>query len=314
MIFILIQNNNTFLSTKTILFIITVSVVLLFFGSAISNQIFAQEEVEDGFFIKKSNIYEGLGIKIKYFEPWTILKSSDNLTCYTKDFCMLTLGKLNGKGIGQIWIKQDRENSPKIERECQCNTLRDYVRYVYTNTIYKFDNFNFISDNQTVLSIGNRSAIQLEYEFSLDDIQIYALTVFTKDNDNSFYHFTYFAIPQIFSKYLDDFKQIINSLEFVSANKETKKKQPSFMSKVEETSNSNSTLIFIDEKENSQDLSKSDNKKQKQQKQQQEQQQQLLKQQEVVKQQQQLLKQQEVVKQQQQQQKQQLQQKQPQKQ
>jgi hypothetical protein len=302
MVFILLQNNNTFLSTKTILFIVTVSVVLLFFGSAISNQIFAKEEVENGSFTQKSNIYEGLGIKIKYFNPWTILKSSDNLTCYTKDFCMLTLGKLNGEGIGQIWIKQDREDSPKIVRECQCNTLEDYVRYIYTNTISKFDNFNFISDNQTILSIGNRSTIQLEYEFSFDDIQIHAFTIFTKDSDdNSFYHFTYFAIPQTFSKYLDDFKQIINSLEFVSADNETNKKQPSFMSKVEETSNSNSTLLFIDENENPQDLLKSDNKKQQQQQKQQVQQQQQKQQQE---QQQKVLKQQEVIKQQQQQQKQ----------
>jgi hypothetical protein len=301
MVFILLQNNNTFLSKKAILFVVTVSVVLLFFGSAISNQIFAKEEVENGSFTQKSNIYEGLGIKIKYFNPWTILKSSDNLTCYTKDFCMLTLGKLNGEGIGQIWIKQDREDSPKIVRECQCNTLEDYVRYIYTNTISKFDNFNFISDNQTILSIGNRSAIQLEYEFSFDDIQIHAFTIFTKDNFNSFYHFTYFAIPQTFSKYLDDFKQIINSLEFVSADNETNKKQPSFMSKVEETSNSNSTLIFIDKNENPQDLLKSDNKKQQQQQKQQLKQQQQKQQQE---QQQKILKQQEVIKQQQQQQKQ----------
>ena len=204
------NNNNTFLSTKTILFIVTISVVLLFFVSAISNQIFAQEEITNGTITQKSNIYEGLGIKIKYFDPWTILTSSDDITCYTKDFCMLTLGKLNGKGIGQIWIKQDREDSPKILRECQCNTLEFYVSYIYTNTISKFDNFNFISDNQTILSIGNRSAIQLEYEFSFDDIQIHAFTIFTKDNGDSFYHFTYFAIPQTFSKYLDDFKQIIN--------------------------------------------------------------------------------------------------------
>ena len=262
---ILLHNNNTFISTRTILFLVTVSVVLLFFISTISNQTFAQEGVTNGYFTQKSNIYEGLGIKIKYFDPWTILSSSDDLTCYTKDFCMLTLGKLNGQGIGQIWIKQDRENSPKIYRECQCNTLEDYVRYLYTNTISQFDNFSFISDNQTTLS-ENRSAIQLEYEFSLDDIELHAFTIFTKDKD-SFYHFTYYAIPGTFSKYLDDYKKMVNSLEFVSAN-ETNKKQPSFISKVEETNNNNtSTLIFIDENENPQGLLNSDNKKQQQQQQ-----------------------------------------------
>jgi hypothetical protein len=292
---ILLHNNNTFISTRTILFLVTVSVVLLFFISTISNQTFAQEGVTNGYFTQKSNIYEGLGIKIKYFDPWTILTSSDDLTCYTKDFCMLTLGKLNGQGIGQIWIKQDRENSPKIYRECQCNTLEDYVRYLYINTISQFDNFSFISDNQMTLS-ENRSAIQLEYEFSLDDIELHAFTIFTKDKD-SFYHFTYYAIPGTFSKYLSDYKKMVNSLEFVSAN-ETNKKQPSFISKVEETNNNNtSTLIFIDENENPQGLLNSDYKKQQQQQQvlKQQQQQQVLKQQvikQVPKQQQQVPKQQ----------------------
>ena len=61
----------------------TVTASLSFFVSAISNPIFSQESDE---------IYEGLGIKIKYFDPWTILTSSDDTNCYTKDFCMLTLG------------------------------------------------------------------------------------------------------------------------------------------------------------------------------------------------------------------------------
>ena len=100
-IILLHNNNNTFISTRTILFVVvTVSAVLLFFVSTISNQTFAQEGIkqESGSLIQKpSNIYEGLGIKIKYFDPWTILSSSDNdLTCYTKDFCMLNLGKLTG--------------------------------------------------------------------------------------------------------------------------------------------------------------------------------------------------------------------------
>jgi hypothetical protein len=269
-----LHNNNTFISTRTILFVVTVSAGLLFFVSAISNQTFAQEGVANGSFTQKSNIYEGLGIKIKYFDPWNILTSSDDLTCYTKDFCMLTLGELSGKGIGQIWIKQDRENSPRIQRECQCNTLEDYVRYLYTNAITQFDNFSFISDNQTTLS-ENRSAIQLEYEFSLDDIELHAFTIFTKDKD-SFYHFTYYAIPDSFSKYLDDYIKMVNSVEFVSAN-ETNKKQPSFVSKVEETNNNTSTLIFIEENQNPQDLLNSNNKKQQQQ--QQKQQQEILKQQ-----------------------------------
>jgi hypothetical protein len=202
---------------------------------------------------------------MKYFDPWTILTSSDDTNCYTKDICMLTLGINNGQGMGQIWITEDRENSPKIMYQCKCDTLKDYVRYVYTNTIFQFYNFSFINDNQTIIS-ENKSAIQLEYELSLDDIQVHALTIFTKCND-SFYQFTLYAIPSSFSKYLNDFKQMVNSLEFVSSFKnETKKKQqqPSFMSDIDETNN-NKTSIFIEEKENAQDLLNVDNKKKQQQ-------------------------------------------------
>ena len=122
---------------------------------------------------------------------------------------MLTLAQLNGEGKGQIWITLDKENSPKITRECKCNTLEEYVRYVYTNTIFQFFNFSFINDNQTIIS-ENRSAIQLEYELLLDDIEVHAFTIFTKDTD-SFYQFTYYAQLESFSKYLDDFKKMIGS-------------------------------------------------------------------------------------------------------
>ena len=132
MIFILLHTNNTFIPIRTKLFVAMLLTGLLIFVSAISNQTLAQEEIANVSFTQKSNIYEGLGLKIKYFDPWTILKSSDELTCYTKDFCMLTLGNLNGEGIGQVWIKQDREYSPKIERECKCYNLEDYVKiYLY---------------------------------------------------------------------------------------------------------------------------------------------------------------------------------------
>jgi hypothetical protein len=64
----------------------------------------------------------------------------------------------------------------------------------------------------------------------LDDIELHDFTIFTKDND-SFYQFTYYAVPESFSKHLGDFKNMVNSIEFVST-KETIKKQPSFMSEI----------------------------------------------------------------------------------
>jgi hypothetical protein len=232
-------------------------------------------------------MYEGLGIKIKYFDPWTVLTVSDDANCYTKDFCILVLGINNGKGMAQIWVTQDKENSPKIKYQCKCSTLKDYVRYFYTNTIFQFYNFSFINDNQTIIS-ENRSAIQIEYELTLDDIRIQVLTIFAKGS-GSFYQFTYYTVPSSFSKYLNDFKQMVNSLEFVSTS-ETKKKQPSFMNDIDVEANDN-TSKFIEENDDTQDLLDIENdnyqQKQKQLKQKQNQQQQQLQQQKIYKQQQQ---------------------------
>ena len=94
------------ISTTVILCVIlTIVITSLLFVSVIFNQTFAQESAD---------IYEGLGIKIKYFDPWTVLTVSDDANCY-KDFCMLNLGINNGKGMAQIWVTQDKENSPKIK-------------------------------------------------------------------------------------------------------------------------------------------------------------------------------------------------------
>jgi hypothetical protein len=90
----------------------------------------------------------------------------------------------------------------------------------------------------------------------LDDIEVHAFTIFTKDID-SFYQFTFYAQLESFSKYLNDFKKMIGTLEFVSANETTKKQQPTFMSEVEETNNK--TSKFIEKNKNSQDLLNIDN-------------------------------------------------------
>ena len=69
MIFILLHTNNTFIPIRTKLFVAMLLTGLLIFVSAIFNQTLAQEEIANVSFTQKSNIYEGLGLKIKYFDP-----------------------------------------------------------------------------------------------------------------------------------------------------------------------------------------------------------------------------------------------------
>lgn len=167
-----------------------------------------------------STIYEGLGIKIENFSPWTIITKSDKSICYSIDSCFLYLGIVNRTDMPQAWIIQDNFKSQTIKEYCKCNTLEDYGRHFYTNMISHFDNFSFINENETTLLLpGDRTAIQLEYEFAPADTTIHTFTVFTINNDgDSFYQFIYYAEPESFSNHISDFKKLVNTVEF-SAHK-----------------------------------------------------------------------------------------------
>jgi protein-disulfide isomerase len=209
----------------------------MFFVFTTNPQIFAQEGIkeENGSLTQTSHIYEGLGIKIKYFDPWFIVERPDEPNC--SNICVISLhGAMKGgnkEDFANIVIVQNVLNGPKIKDECKCDTLLEYVKYEYENDISKHDDFVFINDNQTTLTNDNKSAIQLEYEFSsfwperkVSTNKV--LTIFTKDN-NSFYNFFInINMKEQYSKYVDDFKKMIDSLQFVSSN-ESKQKQPSFM-------------------------------------------------------------------------------------
>ncbi len=69
--------------TKTFLSIaifVTAATGLFFTFTTLSyHQIFAQEEIkQENGSVTQSKIYEGLGIKIKYFDPWEIEDKADD--------------------------------------------------------------------------------------------------------------------------------------------------------------------------------------------------------------------------------------------
>ena len=156
--------------------------------------------------------YEDLGVKLENSDNWIILAKSDKSSCENINLCFLHLGILNITDMPQLWVIQDRFESQTITEYCKCNTLEDYVKYFY-DMISQFDNFSFINENQTTFA-GDKSAIQIEYEFAPDDIKIHTFTIFTQDND-SFYQFSYYGDLESFSTYLTDFRKITDTVEFV---------------------------------------------------------------------------------------------------
>jgi plastocyanin len=195
-----------------------------------------QQQENDSLIQQFVKVYEGLGIKLKYFDPWNMIFQFDNPECYKTDSCYILLFS---EGNAVIYIAQDKLTSPKIKDKCKCNTLEDYTRYVYTNNFSKFDEFYFINDNKTTIS-ENSTAIQLEYMFLLAGIENHIFTILTKDND-SFYEFTFQADNTLFLKYLSDFKKMVDTVKFIS--QESKQKQPSFMLGFEDTTKSSQTIV-----------------------------------------------------------------------
>jgi hypothetical protein len=202
--------------------------MFIFVVFLISHNAFAQNETQ------KTNVYEGLGLKMNYFPPWDIGIKIDDPSCL---ICSTTLKTPNFEG--NVGIFQDKFDDPKIKNNCKCDKLLEYVKYVYEDTISKNADLVFINDNQTTLKDGNITAIQMEIENKADTmIGQNLIDIFIK-GPNSFYTIIFSADKneQQYSKYLDDFKKMLNSLEFVSAN-ETKKKQPSFMLDTNESNDS----------------------------------------------------------------------------
>jgi hypothetical protein len=184
----------------------------------ISNKPIIKQEEKDTL-NENSTIYDGLGIHLENFTPWTIIAKSDKSTCYNINLCFLYLEIVNRTDIPQAWIIQDNSKSQTIKEYCKCNILEDYERHFYTDMISHFDNFSFINENYTTLLLpaGDRPAIQLEYEFTPANTTTHTFTVFTTNNGgDSFYQFIYYAEPESFSKYLPDFKKIIDTIEFTS--------------------------------------------------------------------------------------------------
>ena len=232
-----INYNKTFISTTTMLFIFTITLGLLFFVSALSHQIFAQE----------GNIYEGLGIKLKYFNPWTIEGNDDDPSCL--DLCLTALFIPSYKA--GIMIMQEKFDKPDIKNKCKCDTLLEFVKYRY-EIISESEENVFINDNQTTLTDGNIPAIQMEFENKGDTLKK-SVHILTK-GPNSFYGIVFSADKnEQYSNYLDDFKKMLNSLEFVSTN-ETKKKQPSFLAD-NNTKEMSTTTDIVDKESSRVDLS-----------------------------------------------------------
>src|SRR5215204_1262515 len=95
-----------------------------------------------------------------------------------------------------------------------------------------------MNDNQTTLTDGNITAIQMEVENKANTMIGQNLIYIFIKGSNSFNTIIFSADKnEQYSKYLDDFKKMVNSVEFVSTNEPKIQKQPSFMMDTKESNN-----------------------------------------------------------------------------
>jgi hypothetical protein len=138
--------------------------MFIFVSFLILHNAFAQNETQ------KTNIYEGLGLKMKYFDPWKITVNEDDPSCIN---CSIRLTTPDIEAL--IAIIQTKFDSPIIKDECKCDTLLEYVRYVYEDIISKDEDLVFINDNQTTLTDDNIPAIVISE--AIDSAQSIGFTV-----------------------------------------------------------------------------------------------------------------------------------------
>ena len=123
------------------------------------------------------------------------------------------------------------------KESCNCNSLTDFVRYMYKGS-EQSQGFSFINDSQTTIG-KNYSGWEYEYSFLHDGEKATGLAVLAKNNDN--YYSVGISYPnESRAILLPEFKTFINSIEFLPIQVT---KTPSFMNMSEtEESKPNATI------------------------------------------------------------------------
>ena len=180
-----------------------------------------------------TKIYENrdVGIKFQYPSDWTVTDAG-KIPCQSQLFCILSVkGSDTNYTYGFVLGKWPKE-------DCNCNSLRDFVKFLYQDQQQRRTGFSFINDNQTTIG-KNYSGWQFEISYLQDGERINNLQVFGKNNDN------YYSIGTVYSNesrgiVLPKFNKFIDSIEFLPIQVP---KKPSFLNE-NETGQSNPSSML----------------------------------------------------------------------
>ena len=169
-----------------------------------------------------------MGLEFKYPSSWEL--DADIITDKDCDpFCRVSFD-IPSEGLVPVTVRSYNLNHPSIQSECLCDTLEEFVKWVYnfepiTSTI----NFNgeVIYDSPILIN-NNISGWEMESKFQgLSSRQSYYF--WTLQNDIG-YFISYAADEGLqYQKYLPELKDTIKSSKLVPIEIPSKKNIPSFL-------------------------------------------------------------------------------------
>ena len=166
-----------------------------------------------------------LGIAVQYPSSWSIGKylTKDDADCGI--LCRVSFEAPSDRvgRIVPISIEAYDLSDSSIQKDCHCNTLKEFVRYSYGSDPV-LGIAEVISDKPVALP-GNHSAWEMESQFN--NRKFYSL--WTTNDDTGYLISLVADRGQEYDKYLKEVKEMIGTLVFTTTVKTSPPKIPSFM-------------------------------------------------------------------------------------
>jgi hypothetical protein len=224
--------------------------------SLLGNSLEVKGQSEEGF---KRYENRDMGIGLSYPSYWGDSLISEGDCGDTTSSCSILYDPKNETSREFLFVISAYNNGSKFLQDCNYNTLVGFVQHMYKRAqeFLGEDNISFLNDNQT--QIANKyPAWQVEYSslFKLsdtsdllsesEDLRWKHHNVYTKVNDTLYEIIFVSYNNRSETSRLQDFKNVVESIEFFPQQKQVTKK-PSFLnsSNILNTSSTGNSIPFL---------------------------------------------------------------------
>jgi hypothetical protein len=171
-----------------------------------------------------------MGLEFEFPLTWE-LQSDTTTDKNCNPVCDISF-EIPSDGIIPVYVNSYNLNDPLIKSRCKCNTLKEFVTYVYNSGFLRTSiefNGEVLSDNPILIN-NNISGWEMKSKFkgAADSIRQH-YDFWTIQNDIGYY-ISYTADEGLqYEKYLPEVQNMIKSLKFIPIEILPKKNVPSFL-------------------------------------------------------------------------------------